>query len=93
MIKNNGSKWFGASLTLLAVVLVIVGVRAITSLQTVMTKVFIAEPRSSVELMVSAWPDFVLQLAVCLSVASGMFLIAAFLAFTGKLTLSHKVKS
>ncbi|MGP5108973.1 MULTISPECIES: hypothetical protein [Pseudomonas] len=92
-MKKNSKRWLGASLLLLAVFQIYVGVGAITSFQTVMIKAFSSEPRSTIEQMVTAWPDLVLPLVVCISVAAGIFLIAAALAFTGKLTINYTVKN
>lgn len=92
MEKNFNKKWLAISLLVLAVALLVIGVQAITSIQIVMTKAYAADPGSSIEKMVAAWPELVFPLVVCLAVASGVFLIAASLAFSGKLTISYKTK-
>jgi hypothetical protein len=72
MTIRFSNRWLGASLLVLAVTLAIVGVRSVTSLQSVMIKAYLAEGAGgAIEQMVTAWPYLVLPLIACLSVASG----------------------
>lgn len=94
MLKNINKNLVGFTLLFIAVGLYVVGLRALTAIQSAMIKAYMTDGVGGpVSEMVIAWPELLLPLVVTISTASFVIVVAALLSFRGKLTVSYTAKS